>query len=348
MPRALFVLVLPVTPALLVGCSDLGSASCVQGQSLVDGACVGSATGGTGGSIRFPDPEEQTKGLRLGCANNLTYDIATNLVWDLTVNPGPIVSGEPFGAEFRGVATFGESFLDGAQQAVSGGVHRIGLVELKATVHARKGIVDTPDAVLHHVPIEATCAYDDRGMSGLAAGPFPACDPSRDNLDGSNEDCTGLGGEPRPENRCAQFVNIPTSTDCLPGGNCDLLGKLDSQCEPNGFCATGPLDLLLEGSREVYIAATEGEVLFGWDDASTSAEIDQSGGPNHGTWIIPPPAFDDPVGPIGLRARVGDLEIALECIMGIDCRGPYGTNCRDSLPSPTPDIALIRFPIYVP
>jgi hypothetical protein len=196
------------------------------------------------------------------------------------------------------------------------------------------------DVVLTREPVQRTCTYDNSGMTGPNAGPFPQCSQENENLDGSNEDCTGLGGVPDPENPCGQFATIPTSKECDPGRVCDSRGKAGpgSQCAQYGFCLIGDLEIPLEGAYEGYLAAGSGDVLFGWDDESTGAEIDQSSGPNGGSIILPPAIFDEPTGPNGLRIVVGTAPVAFECTMGV------GT----ARLTPTPDTSLISFPIQTP
>ena len=326
-----FALLLMVS--LTLACSDLGSVNCPEGQTRLDGVCAPDpSAGGTGGAPSVDLPPT-TKTITVGCTNNITSQVAT-LGWELTVDPGPIVGGEPFAADLRGVAVFDEVFLDAALAVVP--FTRVNLLQLQGTVHVREGVTsEVRDAVLTSEPIPTTCTYDENGNAGIEAGTFRACSPEANNPDGSNDGCTGLDGMPLPENPCGQFVTIPTSIDCAPGGECDDLGKLASQCEVNSFCVVGPVEVILQGSLEGYRAAESGNVLFGWDDQSTGAVVDQTGGPNDGRWILPNAVFDDPVGPNGIRVVVAVLSVAIECTMGVGV---------DVL-SPAPDPALISFPI---
>jgi len=324
---------------LLLGCSDLP------------------CTEGTCGPLdpEIVDPDAKTKAVRLACSNDTVFGGVSLLYWDLTVNPGPIVSGEAFGAQFEALARFDEYFLSFAQEGVPGGVTRVNLLDLQATVHVRRGATDPEDVTLTFAPIQGTCRYDGNGKSEFEGGPFPTCSQANDNPDGSNDDCTGLDGVPQPDNPCGQFVDIPISADCAPGGVCDSLGKpfpilpsALSQCETNGFCVTAPAVVALTGQRDGYVAASSGHVLFGWDDTMPWLGLDQTSGPNDGTWIVPPPVFAEPVGPNGMRWIVGDLPIALECTMAVGSLSSFGVQSRNNLTSPAPDHTLISFPIQQP
>jgi hypothetical protein len=327
---------LVLSSVVLFGCSDLEN--CPEGQVLVDDTCVP--------CDEFCDPPPKTKTMSLACTNNTIVGGFSFLPWDLTVDPRPIVSGEPFAANFEALARFPIYFLNAAQ-GLPGGVTRANLGDIQATVHVRRGAIDPTDVTLTLAPIQRSCRYDNDG-NYIGPSSFPTCS-ANDNQDGSNDDCTGLGGKPSPENPCGQFVDIPVSHDCARGGICESLGE-DAlrNCLRNGFCVTAPIVLALEGELDGYVAASAGHVLFGWDDASTGATIDQTSGPNDGTWYLPDAVFDEDPGPNGMRWTVGDLEIALECTMGVSSWGPLGVDSRNNLSSPAPDHTLISFPIQQP
>jgi len=295
-----------------VGCASLGS---------------GSGTGGTGGS--------GLPGLTLACMTYPGENLGL-LDWELFVSTGPIESGEPFTATLGGFAVFPESALDNAQTLFPDGVKEVNYVELNATVHVRSGA--TGDDVI--LKVEPTIPY--KCSVGRSA-----CDPAND-LEG----VPGLRGNTgcQPEsaaNPCGRFSLLPLSTDCSPGGICADRGKTGpaSQCDLNGFCVTGSLRFRLQEATGRYTASAQGEVLFGWDDQSTGATV-QEGGPNNGTWILPPAVYEEPTGPTGLRLTVGGLPLATECTMGVACMDPdLGIDCPAGLMSPTPDSALISFPI---
>jgi len=283
-------------------------------------------TGGSGGGAAGANA------ITVACIGNPT--ITWLLDWELMVRAEAIESGEPFSASLDGTAVLEEEYLDSMQLAIPGGVRQVNLVDINAAVHVRSGATGA-DVTLTAEPTEYEC-----NIGGTA------CDPTNDlpSLPGlvGNTDC-----QPESDlNPCGRFIVLPTSTDCTPGGVCAGLGKAGpaSQCDLNAFCVTGGLRLPLEEALGQYTADSQGDVLFGWDDQSTGASI-QEGGPNDGTWILPLPAYTDPVGPIGLRVTVGGIPVALECTMGVDSKGPLGVDSLDYLSSPTPSSALISFPI---
>lgn len=305
-------------------CSDLSSngATCTNGTSMVDGGCPPIGEGTT-----FFDPPPKSKAIRLACMNNLTTTPFT-AAWELTVDPGPIIAGEPFGALFRGVIIVDEFLLDEAQvEPQLTGYKRSNVLNINATVHARRGLAEHGhnggDVTLTPAHIAWTCTYDQTG-NRLGDGPFPSCDPLNDNGDGSNDDCVG-GGGPSPENRCGQFTTIPTSDDCRPGGTCEVLNKA-GQCFLSGFCVTGPQEVPLEAAVEGYVAASSGSVLFGWDDASTDAVVLDGLGADEGRLQIPQPTFEEPAGPNGWRILVQSpsriVEAAYECTMATSGSNP--------------------------
>jgi len=283
--------------------------------------------------LEAPTPDPNTKIISVACADNLTPDIGI-LDWQLRVVSTPIRSGEPFTVTVSGVAGFSEVYLDAAQPVIPGGVTEVDFVGFKATVHVRSGAFG-PDVTLVMEDMPYECFF----------GKTP-CDPANDlpSVPGvrGNTDC-------RPEsdtNPCGRFVRAPTSSDCVPDGVCASLGKTGpgSQCELNGFCITGAGEFALQEASAQYVADTEGAVLFGWADESTGAAIQQSG-PNAGTWILPEAVYGEPIGPVGLRATVAGFPVAIECAMGVHSKGPLGVDSLDFLSSPTPDSALLAFPI---
>jgi hypothetical protein len=268
----------------------------------------------------------------VACGNSIT-DVTSVLDWKLTVSPSPIESGELFVAALDGVAVFNEFFLDEAQPLVPGGVQEANLVSLNATVHVRKGATGN-DVTLEPEPIPYVC---DTGRT--------ACDPANDVVDPDNPlDAPGLRANTdcKPANYlnpCGRFIRLPISTECGPGGICADMGKT-GQCADNDFCVTGDLRLDLERASGEYTAHSQGNVLFGWADESTDATI-QEGGHNPGTWSLPPVVYEDPTGPIGVRIGIGPVLLALECTMGVGSGfSPFSR--------PTPDPALISFPIQAP
>jgi len=320
------------------GCAQTGI--CPEGQTLVDGECVPPPG----------DPELQTAELQLACTSSPDDGSPIDAAYfvTLTVEPGPIVADQPFGARLKGKLVFLTFQRNIAQTIVPGGYKRVAIMEAQATVHVRRGTSGSDDVTLGHVPLETTCTYDDNGNAGPDAGPdFPVCSQDNDNADGSNDDCTGLDGAPDPRNRCLQFATGETSDDCAPGGVCEELGATGpgSPCERNGFCVSGDAMIEFESTTGAYIAASSGNVLFGWDDQSTGAIL-REGGPNDGTWLLPPAAFNEPVGPNGLRFLLGGvIPFALECTMGVYYLDGDAVPSADPLTSPMPDYRLISFPI---
>ena len=232
MQRSTYILFVFCTLSWVGGCSDLGSTVCDKGEVSVDGACMKPDI-----DDRFADPPSRTKTLTLACTNDQTPDPSA-AGWELTVDPGPIVGGEAFGAVFGGTLVVDESLLDESLALVPSGYTRVRIHDLRATVHVRSGIASAnADVALRNQPIQTTCAYDKRGRDGPLADPqFPPCSTAKDdeNGSGSNADCTGLGGVPDPRNPCGQFVSLPFSTDCEL---CANEGKA-AQCADLGFCIT--------------------------------------------------------------------------------------------------------------
>jgi hypothetical protein len=289
-------------------------------------ASIDDGTGGTGGEAPGPT---------VACTNSETT-VTSLLDWQLTVSPSPdpIESGEPFTATLDGIALFDEGFLDAAQE-LPGGVQEVDLVDLSATVHVRLGATGD-DVILTPDPIQYPyVCFRSRN----------ACNPANDVLDDppdppglrGNTDCEPIGAA----NPCGRFIILPTSSD---GGVCANLEKTE-QHDDNGFCITGDGSIELQEATGHYTAAAEGLVLFGWDDQSTGATI-QEGGPNDGTWILPEADYYADTGPNALRVTVRGIPVALECTMGVNCMDPdSGIDCAAALPSPTPSSALISFPI---
>jgi hypothetical protein len=135
---------------------------------------------------------------------------------------------------------------------------------------------------------------------------------------------------------CLEIAQLPTlNTEA----ECDALGPpKDTQFDNNGFCIAGPLELDLEPVTGSYTAAASPNVLIGWDDSNFVA-INPDG-----TYQLPAASFAAPWQPAGLRVRVGILQIAINCNMAVDSGGPDGVSVPDQA-SPTPDSALISFPV---
>lgn len=276
------------------GCAEIEA--CAEGEVRVDGDCI----------------LAPSKTIPVACRNSITEDISP-LDWELTVSTLAIASGDPFAAALSGVAVFPENMLDQGQVEIRGGVEKVNLIALNATVHVRSGATGD-DVVLTSTsePIPYRCFVSNT-----------ECDPDNDVLDDppkppglrGNTDCQPEGDI----NPCGQFVHLAISRDCDPGGVCDGLGK-SGQCSANGFCNTGGVRIELEKEVGNYTADSQGKVLFGWADESTGATIENM------------PMFEDELGPMGFRVGVGSLPVAIECVMA----------------AATPESDLIAFPIETP
>ena len=291
-------------------------------------ACVASALLVACASVDDPEPEldlpAQTRILNMGMvttalANEQTASVPSQsggIGWELTVDPaGVIRGGETFTAELSAKAIFDERLLNLGQRIFPGGIRTVSILNFQATVTVRKGAVGLP-VVLTPDPEQLPC------------------DPQ---------------SEP-----CVRTVPVPISTECEAGGVCDRLGHtgIDSQCQNNHFCVTGPLAIPLVPLPEevpAYTADGAGTVRFGFDDSEvTGFEIRREGDCNDGTYYRDPLAFEDPVGPNGARAWFGPIPVAFEWIMAEDSRLDYGIDSCDATTSPTPDANLIKFEIQPP
>jgi hypothetical protein len=338
---------------------------CVEPPTCVSNTCVpgGTSPDGTpcstgqcvGGSCTFnPDPpcliqpSLCQKVITVSCGNNVTSDVSI-LPYFLTVEPTAIVANQPFTADIGGVAQFSETFLDAAQGAVPGGVTKASLVDLIATVQTRGGGATGADVPMSAgAPIPYECVLDDSGP-----GAQTPCDPANDvaSVPGvrGNTDCVPTGSF----NPCGRIVQVPTSSDCAPAGVCDTLGKL-SQCVANGFCATAglplPLDDVIGAAYTAGDGVTPGQTtaLFGWaDNPAPATAVGAPAIDGDGTWNMLQPSYTGVAGEVGLAVNAGGLAVQLECVMGVDSGGPDGVGVPDD-GSPTPDSALLAFPVLVP
>lgn len=287
-------------------------------------------TAGTGGQEPATpiDPPAQVKDVYVACGSSVT-DTFQTLPWELSIDPTPIESGQNFSASFDGVSLFTEELLDIAQVVIAGGVREVNMLEFRATVIPHEGATGE-NAVMTHEPIDYQCQLES------APGVRPACDPANDlpSLPGAraNTDCQPQGAF----NPCGRFITLPTSDDCSPGGTCWDVGRAEAggvcddndfckpqaktQCELNGFCVTGELEVPLDAVVAEYQAAAAGTVRFGWYQDTF--------------WDLPTSSFLEPATPIGLRYRVGSLGIALDCVVS-----------SDTFLSPPSTVHFISFPI---
>jgi hypothetical protein len=272
--------------------------------------------------------------------------VGGGVAWELTVDPDEIVSGQTFGAVFKGKAIFDERILITGQVLpglLPGGFKDIMVADFRATVHVRDGAVGED--------VELT--PDPEAVPYVCAESRTSCNPANDILDDppkppglrANTDCEPLAGS----NPCGQFVKLDTSDDCDPGGICHELGQTGegSPCELNDFCVSGPLELVLTGPPGGYVADRSGTVLFGYDDSKETGFYRLvEDGCNDGTWYSEIPKFIDPVGSNGVRMMLrGDVPLAIEFVMGEDSRGDEGIDSCDPRSSPSPNSSLIKFPI---
>jgi hypothetical protein len=319
-------------PNTCVGFACVSGGIAPAGTPCSNGECDGTGIGA--GACQFVeiDPDPQTAPITMGCTNNVTADISI-LPFSLTVDPAAILSGASSATVFSGIAEFSEVFLDAAQGAVPGGVTQADLVNLVATVQIRTGGTLAGPVALTNAPLPTTC---------LIGG--TACNPANDgaSVPGSqpNTDCVPTG----TFNPCQANVSIPTSSDCAPGGLCDSLGKLASQCSVNGFCVTGGLPLPLAAQNGSFTAAASGIVNFGFADQGTGATVL----PN-GAYSLPAAVFTAPQALNEIKVNASGLSVALVCTMAVDAGGPDGpVPPVPDQASPTPTALLNTFNIQVP
>jgi hypothetical protein len=227
----------------------------------------------------------------VACSSNLSFDSRFPLVLhELTVDPqGPVSPGASIAVDLRGKAVISEESLDTLQGAVPGGIIKLDLVDLAATVRVRTGGT-MPAVTLTNVPLPTTC---------LIGG--TVCDSANDgaSVPGSqpNTDCIPTGSF----NPCQAIVTVPISDDCSVGGVCDMLGK-GNQCVTNGLCVTGGVEIPLETKGCIFTADASGEVLFGWAE-----DVPGQGHTPNGSILPPPAIFTDPVAPLGMRLNMSGI-----------------------------------------
>jgi hypothetical protein len=302
------------------GTGGMGGDGGTAGTGGVAQACGAVGTGGAGGLALI------TKMIPVACCDNATLCQDRRFPYgaqpyQLTVDPrGSVSPGAQTAVDLGGKAVLSETAVDKLQGAIPGGATEIDLVDLAATVQIRSGGTMAP-VVLTNSPLPATC---------LIPSPTEptSCDPANDgaSVPGSrpNTDCVPTG----TFNPCRHMVVFPTSDDCSVGGVCELIGKR-RQCDINGFCATGGVEIPFETKACAFTANASGDVLFGWAEDVPG----QSEHPNGS--IAPPPAtFAGPVPPIGMRFIISGLNFALQCTMaqeGDTCVGGTddGLGCGD-------------------
>ncbi|MDH3654798.1 MAG: hypothetical protein OEN21_11055 [Myxococcales bacterium] len=296
---------------------------------------------GTPGSGLPDDPDLCRKAITVAFSNNVTNDIFI-LPYTLEVLPtSPISASQPFTADLGGTAELTEEFLDFWQSVVPGGVDSIVVEDFKATAQTRGDGATGPD-----VPL----ALD---VAALVPGPTQFCAFPPEQVCTMDSDCIVP-----PCNPPMTVVDFPTSVDCAPAGLCDSLGKAQ-QCTDNGFCVTSNLLLPLDPVLGAGFIAGDGvspgqtEALFGWVDNPppvTAVGVPPIDG--DGTWNMIIPTYGAGVaGDLGIRLIVDNdvvtLFLPLEGVMGVDSDGPDGVGVPDDA-SPTPDSALLSFPVLCP
>jgi len=292
--------------------------------------------------------------ITVGCTDNV-FGVVSIVRFDLKVDPGQIVAGNPFTAELTGVARVPEfRVLQWFNGVVCGGVRTIQVVDLAATVSVRSG---------------ATGADVELGLDVAALSPGPAsfCNFPSEQICTADSECLGgtcwppillqdipvIDGIPLSPGGCdADTSNCPTPgppTDC----DCSACAALDppgcgaldlppctkgDQCDLNGFCVAGDVPLPLERRTGNYIAdpVSGTPILFGWFDGNPPVTNPD------GTMELPEASFSNPVPPIGIRVNGGSLAVSFQCLMGVDSGGPYGVGVPGKA-SPTPDSLLTTF-----
>ncbi|MBW2587322.1 MAG: hypothetical protein JRD92_10315 [Deltaproteobacteria bacterium] len=306
-----------------VGCGD----DSTNGTGGAGGSAGTGGAAGEGGAGGTPAGGETImKEISLGCANSSPLGAQSILSAVLKVTAGPIGASQEFDATLSGTATFPEAFLDAAQDLVPGGLKQAVVPDLKYIVQVRSG---------------ATGGGDGVGLGADGANITPGltqfCQYPTTTICTQDSDCVVP-----PCNDPVVLVDVPTSDDCAPGGVCDGLGKAidpTSQCELNGFCVTGDLDLPLLEVTQAYTAEATGDVLFGWaDQGLTNNTFDDM----TNLYTIPKPNTADPIQQ-GLQVNAG-LVVAIECVMGVD-EGEDPEDAENDLVGLTPDEDLISFPI---
>ena len=280
------------------------------------------------------------------CGNSITADVSILGYW-LISDPGPIIANQPFDVFLSGVATFDQSFLDAAQGAIPGGVTNALVVDARATVQTRGDGATGPNVTLEADLPSYECRLDDTGP-----GAQQVCNPNNDlaSIPGlrGNTNCVPTGSF----NPCGRIVELPISYDCVPGGECDALGK-SSQCAANGFCVNDDLFLQLNYTTATYTAGDgvspgQTTALFGWYDnpADATQFIGTPAIDPDGTFNVQQPVYTGVSGPIGFAVNAGGLAIQLDCVQGV-FEGDLGAGFPQDA-SPTPDSLLRAFPVQVP
>ncbi|MEM9728397.1 MAG: hypothetical protein AAF997_07415 [Myxococcota bacterium] len=287
----------------------ISSSLCRAGRPLPEGTpCSNGECNGFGECIGSGNPVK-SQVVWVACKNSVAVD-PSFLPSLLTVRPPATWKADPTETDIWGIggeARFDKQFLDSAQAVIPGGTTVSILHDLRWTVQVRSGAT-MQDVVLRPAPIPHSCEFDRNVL----------CDPENDLPDASgNSGCLPIA----PDNRCARFVQLPVSTDCAPGGLCEIQGATE-QCARNGFCISDVLRLPLEEQQvEVTPTGSNQNITFTWYETS-----DRGSNPD-GTLVLPTATFSEPTGPVGFRTEVSGINAALECMgggtSGWSLEGPY-------------------------
>jgi len=319
-------------------------------ETCVDNTCVAPASVTCNFANNGSDVTPTSSIVGVGCTNNVT-SAQSPFPFTLVVDvPEAVVGGSAFDASFDGIGVFPEFFLDAAQAVVPGGVDVAELVDIVSTVQVRSGATGPDVALL-------------ADLGSLDPGPTRICNFPFDQVCTADGEC--LGGVCNPP---VNLATLPNSTDCSAGGVCDTLGKLATQCTPNGFCITGDLVIEFEESAPIsYTADASGSVLFGWADQGVpDLTLCPAAAPNctdawmpDGCYDLPTAVFANPTAPIGIRVNASGLFVPIQCaggtaggicasgegcIVDADCSTAPCTLTTDVI-CPTPDAGLISCPI---
>jgi hypothetical protein len=322
-----------------------------------------------------PEWSSKTQLVTVGCTNGVT-DAQDIQPYEMTVRTTPIEGGvapRDFTAEVGGAGVFPKFFLDAAQTVVPGGLRSAIIEGFTATVSVRSGATG-PDVQLGIdesavVPGRMSfCAYppDEPCTVDTDCEIVPLCQPPVLLIDlpiaedcGPGGVCEGLG---------QGFADGPSA-------QCNITS-------PPEFCVTGDLLLPMAAEIGVYTPRSSGDVIFGWAEDPATEVCGTSGdgrcATNGGTipdggLILPPSIYGLPlnvptsVGLSGIRLNFGGaLFVALQCSAGSDggacvaganaglacasdsdCPGSTcaGVGVNDDIIVPSPDSALISFPI---
>lgn len=191
----------------------------------------------------------QTKAIPLSCGALAVPFVS--IAYDLTVRATPIVGGQDprdFTAEFSGRLLYPEEALDALQLSVAGGAQAVSITNVGPVVIVREGAQGS----------EVQLGLDE---SSTPNTPKRFCNFPQGQVCTVDSEC--LGGTCNPP---VPVVDVPTSSDCAPGGVCDGLGKTGtgSQCDLNGFCVTGDLSIWVGVETATYTPEASGTVIFDW------------------------------------------------------------------------------------